>query len=270
MRERARSAPINPGWASTVSEEALLGRRLPLGGTFNVRDIGGYPTADGRETAWGRLLRGDALHRLDDEGRKLLVDFGLRSSLDLREPDECCAAPDDLPPGVEIRPIPFFSYVPPGERTIRPIDRRSVTSLEATYRLLVHERGAVLVAAIRALLLPGALPAIVHCTLGKDRTGVLVALLLAGLGVPDEVIAADFSATDIFLTEEFRLAAEQRNAAAGGNATRLAAILRSDPELISALLAEVSSRYGDVPHYLARQGFGDDELATLRHRLLAD
>ena len=255
-----------------VGEDELLARRLPLAGTMNLRDVGGYPTNDGSSIAWRRLLRADALHHLDDNGRKVLSELGLRTSIDLREPDERASAPDALDDNVRLVSIPFFSYLPPGPTpdVVEAIDRRTLTSLEETYRLLVHRRAPVLVTALHELVADGALPAVVHCTLGKDRTGVLIALVLGALGVPDEIIAADFAASALFLTEEYRVQAAARAAAAGNDPNRLRAMLQCDPELILGVLDELRTSYGGVVPYLDRHGFGDGEVVHLRELLLAD
>jgi protein-tyrosine phosphatase len=255
---------------STIEEAELLARRVPLEGTFNVRDIGGYATLDGRRTAWRVLLRGDALHRVDDEGRELLRDYGIRTSLDLREDDERSTAPDRLHDEVVLVSIPLFTYSPPEPEdfAVGTIDRGALTNLADAYRALVLQRGTVLVAAIRELLRPGALPAVVHCTAGKDRTGVLIALMLSSIGVADEVIAADYAATSLFLTEEFLEAAATRSLAAGYDTARLKAMLGCEPELILDVLEEIRHTYGGVTAFLSQHGMTGEELARLRGLLL--
>jgi protein-tyrosine phosphatase len=255
---------------STLSEDDLLARRLPVGGTHNVREVGGYLTATGEQIAWGRLLRGDALHTVDDKGRELLREFGLRTCLDLREEDERRHSPDLLDVDVRLVHVPLFTYRPPhlDENMLGEIDRSKITSLAETYRYLVVERGAVLVCVIRELLAPGALPAIVHCTAGKDRTGLTIALLLSALGVPDETIAADFAATSIFLDDAFFAQAMERGRIAGMDTERMAAMFICPPELILGALAVVRESYGSVVEYLKRHGLTEEELATLRDALL--
>ncbi|MCU1488819.1 MAG: protein tyrosine/serine phosphatase, partial [Acidimicrobiaceae bacterium] len=176
---------------TALDNEELLARRLPLKGTYNVREIGGYATRDGSTVGWGLLLRGDALHRVDDAGRGTLAEFGLRTSVDLREHAEREEMPDQLGPDVRLVHVPLFSYGIESEEFAA--NRQTFESLDDVYQHVVADRGAALAAAMSELARPGALPAIVHCTGGKDRTGILVALLLETLGVPDEVIAADFA-----------------------------------------------------------------------------
>lgn len=133
---------------------------------------------------------------------------------------------------------------------------------------MAAEHGATITGAVRALARPEALPAIVHCTGGKDRTGVVVTPVLAALGVPDEVIAADFSATGLFLDGEFRQSLLSRNAMLGVDSGYLAVLLTAEPELVQVLLDSVREAHGDVPTYLLRHGFETSELETLRNGLL--
>jgi protein-tyrosine phosphatase len=256
---------------TAISEQELLARRLPITGTYNVRDVGGYVTADGRTLRWKTLLRGDALHAVDDDGRELLGEYGLRTSLDLREGDERNAAPDRLQRGVRLVEIPLFSYAAPGAVAANSteIDRSTIRSLEDTYRLLIRSRGPVLVAVIRELIQPGTLPAVVHCTAGKDRTGVVVALVLAAVGVPDDVIAADFSATGLFLGEEFRASMRARNVLPEEyDEERLSRLLTCEPTLILDVLEEIRAAFGGVQAYLCHHGLTAEELDILRSLLL--
>ncbi|MCU1488821.1 MAG: protein tyrosine/serine phosphatase, partial [Acidimicrobiaceae bacterium] len=214
---------------------------------------------------WKTLLRSDALHEVDDDGRQLLADYGLRTSVDLREPAEREQSPDRLHPEVRLVSIPLFSYGRSSEEG--PVDPNGFSSLDEVYRYVVTECGPAVVAALQALAEAESLPAVVHCAGGKDRTGIVIALLLASLGVPDEIIAADYTATRFFLTEEARQAAIARAIAAGQDGARLAALSGCPEQLILDVLGMVRS-YGSVDAYFANHGLKDTELEELRHRLL--
>ncbi len=249
-----------------IAELDMQQRRLPIKGTYNVRDIGGYNTKDGRSVAWRRVLRGDAVHNVDDSGREIFQSINLSTSLDLREEDERIDAPDNLNNHVRLVSIPVFTYNVPAEG--RATDRKSLSSLDAVYQFVVAERGVAIVAALRELAQPDALPAIVHCTAGKDRTGIVIALLLASLGVPDDTIAADFAATSLFLTEEFFQGITERAVNNGQDRQQYAAMLTCEPSLILNVLKQIRSSHGDVTNYLVHHGMPAEELDRLRLLLL--
>jgi protein-tyrosine phosphatase len=253
---------------TSIGETDFLSRLLPLKGTFNVRDVGGYRTTDGRQVKWKTLLRGDALHSLDDESRMHLASYGLQSSIDLREDDEREAAPDRFDGEVRSISVPLFSL---GASTVmgETLDHTSLTTLEDVYRLLVRTRGSAIATAIRQLADPANVPAIVHCSAGKDRTGVVIALVLAVIGVPDEVIAADFAATGLFLNEEFRQALLARSESLRRDSTVVERMLSCEPALILGILEEIRSEYGDIDVYLVQHGLELAELRSLRTVLLS-
>ena len=174
-------------------------RLIALEAAHNVRDLGGYVIGDGRTIAWGRLLRGDGLHHLTPADLDALTPIGLRTVIDLRTPgevDERGAFPiDRMPVELVHQPVIDTTWsrddVPRFDAAANP----EAEFLTFAYATMLAEGGDRFGAAIRRLAAPGALPAIFHCAAGKDRTGIMAALLLAGLGVDDDVIVADYGLT---------------------------------------------------------------------------
>jgi len=167
-------------------------RCLPLSGCFNFRDLGGYVTNDGRRVVWRRLFRADGLGRLDEDDCRLLAGLGLASVIDLRTANEV-EQRGRLPEGagpVQYHHLPLYDVLPPDREIERYAEPEFVTS---RYRQMFTEGRSALVTAIETLAQPGALPAVFHCSAGKDRTGVLAALVLGFLGVPVTIIAEDYS-----------------------------------------------------------------------------
>jgi Tyrosine phosphatase family len=203
-------------------------RRIPLPGTLNLRDVGGYPTGDGRSVRWRVLLRSDALHRV--RGRTaVLRELNLRTVIDLRSHVEAEIAPSDLG---DLGARTLHISVLGGDFPALPAD------LSGTYQHIVDECGAAIGSVIQRLCAPGALPALLHCSAGKDRTGIVIALILATIGVPDDVVAADYDLSG------------------------------SRPELILDVLARVRGQAGSVDGYLIRHGLEAGGLATLRAALV--
>ncbi|MBY8861198.1 tyrosine-protein phosphatase [Nocardia sp. CA2R105] len=232
-------------------------RRLPVGNTYNLRDIGDYQVADGARTGWGRLFRSDATRFTAGAD---LADLGLRTVIDLRDDVEVTA----LPTGLD-------AFVPNVLR--RALDPRSLVSalsanspdpLGDLYVALLHERGAELTTIVADLARPGALPALVHCAAGKDRTGVVIALVLSAIGVPDDVVATDYALTADYLTAEFFAALPTESGAAD---PADAALHGARPESMTAMLRVLSAEYGGARAFLTGHGLPNEAIDHLHTAL---
>jgi protein-tyrosine phosphatase len=235
-------------------------RRIALPGTQNLRDLGGYPAAGGETVRWRTLLRSDALHRLDDVGRAALRGLGLRTVIDLRTDQEVAAAPSALDgTGARAFHIPLFS-----DEAIR----RLPPERAAIYRYMIDDCGPAIAAAIWRLCADGALPGLIHCTAGKDRTGLVAALVLEVAGVPDEVIAADYAMSAAYLDPAAAQAVRRVRAASGVGRWLDLGALGSSPEVIITALARVRAQAGSTEAYLRRHGLARSDLDRLRAALV--
>jgi protein-tyrosine phosphatase len=235
------------------------GRRLEVEGVFNLRDVGGYPAAGGRTTPWRTLLRSDALHRLDPAGGAVLAGLGLRTVLDLRTEAEAEIAPTAL---VGLADRRTHISILTGDLSALPLE------LAAIYQYMIDDCGETIGAAIKVLAERGAFPALVHCSAGKDRTGIVVALILALLGVPDEVIAADYELSAVYLDTERTPAIAQLQASTGLGADLTRPLLSSPAALILEVLAAARAAGGSVDGYLLERGLTTADLDRLRAALL--
>lgn len=235
------------------------GRRLELNGVFNLRDVGGYPATGGRTTRWRALLRSDALHRLDPAGSAVLAGLGLRTVLDLRTEAEAEIAPSALD-GLADRRTHISLLA--GDLAALPLE------LDAIYRYMIDQCGDRIGEAVKVLADGGALPALVHCSAGKDRTGIVVALILAVLGVPDEVIAADYELSAAYLDTESTAAIAHLQASTGLGAELTQPLLSSPSPLILDVLAWARAAGGSVDGYLIDRGLTKADLERLRAALL--
>ena len=236
-------------------------RRIPLPGTFNLRDVGGYPAAGGTVRA-GLLLRGDALHRLDDVARATLAGLPVRTVVDLREDFEARLSPDALDgTGIAVLRLPVFRFT---GNAFGPAPE----DLKTVYDHMVDDCGAVLAVAVGHVATQVQQPVLVHCSAGKDRTGVVVALVLSLLGVADEVIAEDYCLTSAYLAEEFTHAVEQLQASTGLGQRLNGQALACPPELILATLARMRASHGSVEAYLVAHGLTAEQIAELRSTLI--
>jgi protein-tyrosine phosphatase len=234
-------------------------RRIPLPGTLNLRDLGGYPTSDGGTVRWRTLLRSDALHRLDDTGRAALAGIGLRTVVDLRTDEEAEQAPSALDGiGAMVFHVPLFRAEALG--TLPP-------ELVAVYRHMIDDRGAAIAEAVGRLAADGALPGLIHCSAGKDRTGLVVALVLDMIGVPDEIIAADYAMSAENIDAETAQVMSRIQAISGGQQLDLG-LLVSPPELILEALDRVRWHAGSAVGYLVQHGLPPEAIDALRRALV--
>ena len=230
-------------------------RRLGFDGCFNFRDLGGYRTGTGRWVRPERLYRADGPHALSDADAERLRALGLATVIDLRTPGEvetrgCYLS--TLGDVVEYH-LPMIDVLPDAEELPGWIDPQVVAR---QYRVMLDRGEETIAEALAILSDPSAYPAMFHCSAGKDRTGVLAAVLLGLLGVPDDTIVADYS---LSATAMHRLVDHYRNAYpdAGEQLSRIApAMVAADPEAMSAFLAGVRDDYGTFDEYADAIGVG--------------
>jgi len=241
-------------------------RKLTLTGCVNFRDLGGYPGADGRSIRWRRLFRADGLTRLDEADCAQLAGLGLATVIDLRtkgEVDERGRFPEDAFE-VEYHHLPLTDVLPPTEDLSRYDEPAFVTS---RYQQLFSEGSSSLARAVQLLAEPDALPAVFHCSAGKDRTGILAALVLGFLGVPREVIVEDYALSAeamIALLERLK----QEYADAVEEVERYApAVISVAPETMSAFLEALEVEHGTFDD-LARSLDVTGAVSRLRSALL--
>jgi protein-tyrosine phosphatase len=242
-----------------------LPRVLALQGASNVRDLGGWPTADGRRVRFGRVFRSASLAALTEADAAALANAGIRTVCDLRGEAEQQRAPSRLA-GVTTHAL-----------SIEPSLHPSLSALLATGTvtgevMMGLMRGAYTAyamdwshryRALFALLLDeDAPPLLFHCTAGKDRTGFGAALILAALGVDEEAVLEDYLATNRLWRADPEVAASLPEAVAD-------VLLRVHPELITAAFDAVRDAHGTIETYLEeRIGLTPERRESLRERYL--
>ena len=237
-------------------------RHLPLAGSYNIRDVGGYPTADGRITRWRTFLRADSLHELTPDGRQALIDFGIRTVIDLRGSRERANAPNVFADSgtVNYITISLLSAASPDEES------RVTNDLEELYKYLIDDRQENIKAVFDVMTME-AFPVLVHCTAGKDRTGIITALILGLAGVNRGTIAEDYALSAFYSGELFdKLRADV--VARGKDPASLEPWLLSEPEAMLNTLAYLEAEYVDVPAYLRHIGLTGNQLDQLRQTII--
>jgi protein-tyrosine phosphatase len=229
---------------------------------FNLRDIGGHQV-EGGEVRRGLILRSNALVELGESGRRELSELGIRTAIDLREPGERDAEPSDLSDSE----LTLYELV-----LIGGASEAVTPDLLEFNSWLLRERGERLAQVIRLLNAPGALPGVYFCSSGKDRTGLITALILSALGVEHESVIADYMVSESRLPEEYLDRAVER-ALAGGMPESMVEDYRAEslgsPETVMQGTLELLDReYGGAEEYLLASGLGAAELAELRAKLV--
>ncbi|MBP6789895.1 MAG: tyrosine-protein phosphatase [Candidatus Promineofilum sp.] len=247
-------------------------RALPLPSGVNFRDVGGYRTADGRAVRWGQLYRAGSLADLTDADVAALGALGLRLACDLRSADELARHADRLPPGATHAHRPIVGEVGRLRRVVTFYRKRHRVQelLEEVYRVMLDQNGPVFAGVLRLAADPANRPLVIHCTAGKDRTGLAVALLLLTLGVPEETVVADYTLSNhAFEVLATRMRPEMaRLYSLGFGEVQLRPFLLAEARTLRGALAYLRQRYGGVDAYLRRGGLTDEIVAALRRQLL--
>ena len=240
-------------------------RHIPFTHLHNFRDLGGYSTAEGRAVRWGRLYRADSLGKLRGEDWVRFQELGVRTVIDLRYPWE----------------IDAKGRVPEAEGLVyanlsiehRPYDQAEIDPALDPWRYLADRYaevaldGAAELREALELIADGDAPQVFHCASGKDRTGLLAALVLTLLGVDEDTVAADFALTEL-ATE--RLVADWQ-AAHPDRKLRWPGYGRAPEDVIRLFLTDVRATYGSVEAYVRDHvGVDDAVVGRLRERLLTD
>ena len=244
-------------------------RFVELEGAFNFRDLGGLPTSDGATTRPGVMFRSDALHHLTPAAVDQLVDLGIRTIIDLRSAVELersgrgplestrigwlhaplthgdAAAGNALPPALAEGDL--------GRHYVESLPARSETLAQVITHLADRDN----------------LPAVFHCTAGKDRTGMVAALVLSLVGVPDDVIVHDYTLTDArmhLVMERIRAS----NVLPEATTPMLASVGRAEAASMQKFLAALHADYGSAPGWARAAGVSATTLTSLHEVLVED
>lgn len=225
---------------------------LEVEGVSNVRDVGGIPAGSGRIRS-GVLLRSGQLSGATTAGAAALR-ANVQHIVDLRDGEEVAAEPTEIE-GPDTTHLPLFLG---SVRSFFEAD----TSLEDLYLHLLEESGERLVEAIRIIAVGER--TLVHCTVGKDRTGVTVALALSAVGADREAVIADYALTESQLpAQRSQRIAEYLRAQHPEAVHAVALATQSPAPVMRRLLEQVDERWGSAAGYLRANGMTEPELAAL-------
>ncbi|MBD2869083.1 tyrosine-protein phosphatase [Paenibacillus arenilitoris] len=235
-------------------------RLLRLEGAYNVRDIGGYEAAEGRTVQWGRFLRADGLHRLTSDDQDKIVGMGIRTVIDLRHAREL-EQKRNVFNGSERANYYNISLINPAASS-----NAAIRSLGDLYVNMLDECGPLLKEVFGRMAEAEGDCVLFHCTAGKDRTGVVAALLLDLAGVERSVIIADYAETEANLSPIMDELRKDRPEQIPADMYEL--FLGSAPSNMALMLDHLHDAFGGAESYLARIGLGEKQIAGLKRMLL--
>lgn len=236
-------------------------RPLQLEGARNVRDLGGYPAADGALTRPGVFLRADGLGDLTAADCRALADYGVTCVVDLRSRREREEKPDAIHgyPGIANFHVEMLDQLNSGNYSDQLPD-----TMGEVYLSLLDQSGRA-IARVMDLLAENQGCGLFHCTAGKDRTGVIAMLLLDLAGVPRDVIAADYAVSEVHLAAQVAQLIQKLRE--DGVPVR-EHLFRSQPVDICRAYDHLYGRYGGAGAYLLHIGCTPEVISTLKARLL--
>ena len=246
-------------------------RRVPFDNVFNFRDLGGYPTADGRTTSFGRVFRADGLQRLAGTDLELVDALGIRTVIDLRTPAEI-ADRGTFPTHLHTVQYHHLSIIDAtwtetGVPDFADDEQGGIDFLVWAYRDMLEQGADRFAKAIVTVSQPGAGATVFHCAAGKDRTGLLAALVLGGLDVDSDIIAADYGLTRAGMDRMRAWLADHHPEALADMNGRPPHMFGAHPAAMAQILGELEAEHGSVRGYLRSIGIGDAVVADLRARL---
>ena len=254
--------------------EALLHprRRLDLAGAYNVRDLGGYPTLDGRLTRWGKFLRADGLHALTAESQDALIDYGVGTAVDLRLTREVEFRPNVLSARPEVS---YHRVNVLGDEYLEadfPEVGEPARRLVGIYTMVLDERQPALRRVLGLLAGAGESAAMYHCTAGKDRTGIVSALLLGLAGVPRDTIVEDYALSARFLIDRYLDLLAMGEMITERPLEQITWQTYRDefcPQgAMVQVLRHLDDRYGGVESYVREIGVAESEIEAIRTSLV--
>jgi protein-tyrosine phosphatase len=258
---------------------AVVAQGLKLTGVANFRDIGGYPVDGGHKIKSGVIFRSGELSGLTETDQQTLAALNIRYEIDLRRDTERSAAPSHW--GKEAPQIVWISLDPPRDGDAR---KRQFSELQssAQAKTLLRQAtatiaidGAAAIGNVFGELAKGSAPALIHCTAGKDRTGVTIAVLMTLLGASRPDIYHEYMLSNESVDEQ--LQRQKTREQSGKDAYRLSAldpdviktVMGTDPSYLDAMFDKINAKYGSFDAY-RREGLGitSAQVTQLRKNLV--
>lgn len=241
-------------------------RVVRMQGTVNFRDVGGYKTKDGKKVVWGKVFRSADVSRLTDQDLTVLEQKHIHTVIDFRGVKESAAAPDHLLPKTDYLLCPAGSDSLPGAAQMGEIIKNG-NFLEKFYGNTQYLGDRYKPLFQKLLVLPANESIMYHCTGGRDRTGMATALFLYALGVPQQTIEADFTASNVYLMPMNKRMFQGLKQSTGMDEETIRKALELRPELLHSLFNAIKGKYGTMENFFEKElGIGEKERAVLKEK----
>jgi protein-tyrosine phosphatase len=243
-------------------------RLVHMQGAVNFRDIGGYKTKEGKEVKWGKVYRSASIAKLTDSDMGIMESKHIHTVIDFRGHSESAAAPDRLLPNTD------YTLSPAGSDSLPDIKKMATLMKQGDFLgKLYGDEGVVYFGERYKPLFQKLLKAsdteavLYHCTGGRDRTGMATALFLYTLGVPEQTIEADFTASNTYLGNTMNSFMEPLSQATGMSVADIKKQMDLRPELIQTFFAAIKNKYGSIENFMEKEmGIGKKEVAILKKK----
>jgi protein-tyrosine phosphatase len=246
-------------------------RLVALDGVYNFRDLGGYRTTDGRSIHWQRLFRADGLDKLTVDDVEALRPIGLQSVIDLRSQAEIDRV-GRFP--VETHPVTWHHLSITDTTWDRDealkAHRTADDFLTRAYAQMLRDGAPRFAKAFELLADTDALPAVFHCAAGKDRTGILAALVLGSLRVDTETIVADFALTEDSMPKFIAAMQARYPERVAEMASVPPAFMSANPAAMRSTIRSITADHGSIRNYVREIGVPNDVVDHLAGMLLTD
>ena len=257
--------------------ESLNNRHIELDDASNVRDLGHYPTKEGKRTVSGLLFRAAGLHELSESSIAILLHRGIITDVDLRRTDEVDQRPDLLGKSDKINYIrhnivgdlPTF----PDEKLEGTLETNLDIIVEwyhKTYAGWLENNQTAIKDALTTLFNPDNLPALYHCEAGKDRTGIISALILSVCGVDDESVAEDYGLSAKYLIDRYF----QEQALPGRTRENYTWLdyqnENCSPKVMIKIMDYIKTVYGGTENYIVSLGITKETIETFKEIFLSE
>eukprot|EP01006_Ploeotia_vitrea_P021534 TRINITY_DN53932_c0_g1_i1.p2 TRINITY_DN53932_c0_g1~~TRINITY_DN53932_c0_g1_i1.p2 ORF type:complete len:321 (+),score=40.20 TRINITY_DN53932_c0_g1_i1:37-999(+) len=244
-------------------------------GAYNFRDLGGYVTKDGsKKVRKGLVFRSSDFSSLKEKGHQDLNDIGIKTVIDLRQTKEVNRQPNKLPDSIQQQHLPIYDDDKAKHKmmmfgTVFFARARIIKLFREMYTFFLDTKSDGFANTFRAIAEEEKLPLVFHCSAGKDRTGLVAAILLSLLGVPDDMIINEYSQTNkTFPTLFDWFTANGSMKKIGVPDEHAAWLFVANPVWIENALKHLQSEFGGAEEYLLSLGVTEAEVKSIREKLL--